>query len=139
MWGNASYAYDVLDNIRTSTIGSRVSTYHYGARNLLDSLQSTAGGFSYNYTYDNRGNLTTRGGQTFGFDLGNRLTTATNLDTYVYDGFGRRVKTTAVDGTVTVSVYSPAGQILYTQTNRRTQSGPSRPSTFICTATRSPR
>ena len=123
VWGSASYGYDTLDNLRTSTISGRVSTYNYGARNLLDSLQSTAGGFSYNYTYDNRGNLTTRGGQTFGFDLGNRLTTATNLDTYVYDGFGRRVKTTAVDGTVTVSVYSPAGQILYT---RRT-GGPNPP------------
>jgi YD repeat-containing protein len=123
VWGSASYGYDTLDNLRTSTISGRVSTYNYGARNLLDSLQSTAGGFSYNYTYDNRGNLITRGGQTFGFDLGNRLTTATNLDTYVYDGFGRRVKTTAVDGTVTVSIYSPAGQLLYT---RRT-GGPNPP------------
>ncbi|WP_426116091.1 RHS repeat domain-containing protein [Massilia sp. PWRC2] len=115
MWGNASYGYDVLDNLRTSTIGSRVSTYNYGARNLLDTLQSTAGGFSFSYGYDNRGNVTSRGGQSFGFDLGNRLATATNLDTYVYDGFGRRVKTTAIDGTVTVTVYSPAGQLLYTR------------------------
>ena len=28
---------------------------------------------------------------------------------------GHRVQTTAVDGTVTVSVYSPAGQLLYTK------------------------
>ena len=115
LWGNATYGYDTLDNIRTSTIGSRVNTYTYGARNLLDSLQSTAGGFTYNYAYDNRGNVTWRNNQNFSFDLSNRLTTAANLDTYVYDGFGRRVKTTAIDGTVTISVYSPAGQILYTR------------------------
>ncbi|WP_426194209.1 RHS repeat domain-containing protein [Massilia sp. DWR3-1-1] len=115
IWGNANYNYDVLDNIRTSTVGGRASTYHYGARNLLDNLQSTASGFNYAYGYDNRGNVTSRGGQGFGFDLGNRLTTAANLDTYVYDGFGRRIKTAAVDGTVTISVYSPAGQLLYTR------------------------
>jgi hypothetical protein len=118
IWGDASYAYDALDNIRTSTIGGRVSTYNYNVnntRNLLDSLQSTADGFTFNYTYDNRGNATSRGTQTFGFDLGNRLTTAANFDTYVYDGFGRRVKTSALDGTVTISVYSPAGQLLYTR------------------------
>lgn len=115
IWGNASYSYDVLDNLRSSTIGSRVSTYNYGARNLLDSLQSTAAGFSYNYGYDNRGNVTARGNQAFAFDLGNRLASAANLDTYVYDGFGRRVKTTAVDGTVTVTVYNPAGQLLYSR------------------------
>lgn len=115
IWGNASYGYDALDNIKTSTIGGRINSYNYGARNLLDSLQSTAGGFTYSFGYDNRGNVTSRNGQAFVFDLGNRLTSATNLDAYVYDGFGRRVKTTAVDGTVTISVYSPAGQLLYTR------------------------
>jgi YD repeat-containing protein len=115
IWGGATYGYDTLDNLRTSTIAGRVSTYNYGARNLLDSLQSTAGGFTYNYAYDNRGNVTWRNNQSFGFDLGNRLTTAANLDTYVYDGFGRRVKTTSVDGTVMINVYSPAGQLLYTR------------------------
>lgn len=123
IWGNGSYAYDALDNLRSSTVGGRASTYTYGARNLLDSLQSTAAGFSYHYAYDNRGNVTARGAQSFGFDLGNRLRSAANLDTYVYDGFGRRLKTTAVDGTVTVSIYSPAGQLLYT---RRT-GGPNPP------------
>jgi len=114
LWGDASYAYDVLDNLRTSNIGGRGNNYLYGARNLLDTLQSTAAGFSYSYAYDNRGNVIARGNQSYGFDLGNRLSSAANLDTYVYDGFGRRVKTTAVDGTVTISVYSPAGQLLHT-------------------------
>lgn len=115
MWGAASYGYDVLDNIRTSTVGNRTSSYQYGPRNLLDKLNSTAPGFGFAFAYDARGNVSQRGTQAFVFDLGNRLKSAPNRDTYVYDGFGRRVQTTAIDGTVTVSVYSPAGQLLYTR------------------------
>jgi hypothetical protein len=115
MWGTASYSYDVLDNIRTSTVGNRTSSYQYGPRNLLDRLNSTSPSFGFAYSYDARGNVIQRGNQAFVFDLGNRLKSAPNRDTYVYDGFGRRVQTTAVDGTVTVSVYSPGGQLLYTR------------------------
>lgn len=123
MWGAASYTYDVLDNIRTSTVGGRTSSYQYGARNLLDSLSSTAPSYGFTYAYDARGNVIQRGAQSFVFDQGNRLTSAPNRDSYVYDGYGHRVQTTAVDGTVTVSVYSPAGQLLYT----RSSGGPNPP------------
>jgi hypothetical protein len=82
---------------------------------LLDKLNSTAPAFGFGYAYDARGNVIQRGNQAFVFDLGNRLKSAPNRDTYVYDGFGRRVQTKAVDGTVTISVYSPAGQLLYTR------------------------
>ena len=115
LWGAASYDYDALDNIRTSTVGNRMSNYQYGARNLLDNLSSTASGSGFSYQYDARGNVTKRGNQAFVFDLGNRLSSAPNRDTYRYDGFGHRVQTTAADGTVTVSVYSPAGQLLFTR------------------------
>lgn len=115
MWGAARYTYDVLDNIRTSTVGNRTSSYQYGPRNLLDNLSSTSPSFGFNYSHDARGNVIQRGNQAFDFDLGNRLKSAPNRDTYVYDGFGRRVQTTAVDGTVTISVYSPAGQLLFTK------------------------
>ena len=108
LWGAASYSYDVLDNIRTSS-------YHYSPRNLVDTLSSTSPSFGFTFLYDARGNVSQRGNQSFVFDLGNRLMSAPNRDTYVYDGFGHRVQTTAVDGTVTVSVYSPAGQLLYTK------------------------
>lgn len=115
MWGTGSYSYDALDNIRTSTIGNRVSSYHYGARNLLDTLSSTSPSFGLTYLYDERGNVSKRGDQVFRFDQGNRLASAPNRDTYLYDGFGHRLQTSAVDGTVTISVYSPAGQLLYTR------------------------
>lgn len=115
MWGSASYQYDLLDNIRSSTVGGRSITYGYDSRNRLESLSSNTAGYSYGVQYDNRGNVTRRNSQDFVFDLGNRLRSAPNKDIYVYDGFGRRVQIMSVDGTVTVSVYSPQGQLLYTR------------------------
>jgi len=115
MWGNGSYTYDALDNITTSTVGSRVTTYDYDSRNLLERLTSNAAGFSFAYGHDQRGNITSRAGQVFNFDLGNRLRSAPDKSTYVYDGYGRRVKTTAVDGTATLSLYSSDGKLLYTK------------------------
>lgn len=129
IWGNAGYTYDVLDNIATSVVGSRMTTYGYNSRNLLEQLSSTAPGFSFAYGYDNRGNVTTRGGQTFNFDLGNRLRSAPNKSTYVYDGYGRRVQTTAVDGTVTLSLYSADGKLLYTK--RTSGPGPAQHTEYI--------
>jgi hypothetical protein len=98
LWGEAAYSYDVLDNIRSSTVGNRISSYDYKAKNLLDTINSTASGFSYAFLYDARGNVTRRGTQDYVFDLGNRMSRATGLETYVYDGFGRRVQTSAANG-----------------------------------------
>ncbi|MGD9729114.1 MAG: RHS repeat-associated core domain-containing protein [Nitrospiraceae bacterium] len=55
------------------------------------------------HTYDNNGNLTGDGTWTFGYDVENRLTTATKTGvsaSYLYDPFGRREQKT-VGGTVT--------------------------------------
>ena len=117
LWGNAIYDYDVLDNIQASTIGNRISNYRYNAKNQLETLSSTSPSFGFGYRYDARGNVTKRGNQAYVFDQGNRLTSADGLAGYLYDGFGHRVQTTATDGTVTITVYSPAGQLLYSRRN----------------------
>lgn len=113
MWGSASYSYDTLDNITNSTIGSRISTYAYDAQNRLNNVGSTVASYAFLYSYDAQGNITGRGTQSYTFDLANRMTSAAGKATYRYDGYGHRLKSTAADGTVTVSVYSPAGQLLY--------------------------
>ncbi len=114
VWGQAVYAYDVLDNIRSSTVGGRVSSYAYDTRNRLAGITSSGTGYTFGYAYDAQGNIVKRGAQAYTFDQGNRMTGATGMHNYVYDGLGHRVRGTAADGTVTVSVYSPDGQLLYT-------------------------
>ena len=116
MWGNASYTYDGIDNLKVSTIGATVVTRNYdAATNRLSSLSQT-GGTSPGITsisYDAQGNVSQRAGQAFNFDLGNRLMSATGKASYNYDGLGRRTRITQADGTIKLQIYSQAGQILY--------------------------
>ena len=110
VWGNATYGYDALDNIRTSVVGSRNSTHTYDAINRLSYI-TTNGAYSF-YLYDTRGNITARGGKGFYFDLGNRMQN-TNDAYYTYDGLGRRTSINAADGTTKIQVYSQSGKLLY--------------------------
>ncbi len=112
VWGSASYNYDPLDNLRTSTVGSRNATLNYGTNNLLATI-NTNGVFT-GYAYDARGNVTGRGTQGFYFDLGNRMALANGVASYVYDGWGRRVYASGTNGVARTQVYSNAGgQLLY--------------------------
>jgi YD repeat-containing protein len=94
MWGSASYTYDTLDNLRTSTItsgGTVRSMVHTidPATNRLTGISGTAG-YSFSYLYDLLGNVKQRGAQAYVFDQGNRLKSATGKATYGYDGLGHR-------------------------------------------------
>jgi RHS repeat-associated protein len=110
VWGSASYTYDPLDNLRTSTVGARSSIHNYSSNRL--SLVTTNGA-NTGYAYDAQGNVTGRGTQGFYFDIGNRMTLANGIATYAYDGLGRRTAISSVDGTYQVQVYSQGGQLLY--------------------------
>jgi RHS repeat-associated protein len=111
MWGSATYAYDPLDNLRTSTVGSRSTIHGYDATNRLTLLQTN--GIGTALSYDPRGNLAARGGQGFSFDQANRLSSAPGLASYRYDGLGRRVSISGADGSLRIQVYSQAGQLLW--------------------------
>lgn len=111
VWGTASYAYDPVDNLRAATVGSRSTVLNFGANNQLASV--TTNGVLANYGFDARGNLTAKGAQTFGFDLGNRLTTSSLGGSYAYDGHGRRFRVVSTDGSTRMQLYSQAGQILW--------------------------
>jgi RHS repeat-associated protein len=123
MWGNASYTYDTLDNVRSSIVGSRNCTYAIDSpTNRFTGLSGTTG-CAMTYGYDARGNVTQRGTQAFTFDRADRLASATGVESYVYDGLNRRVAIVRNAGTRLYQVYSQDGQLLYgwdTATNRKT-------------------
>ncbi|MBC3874905.1 hypothetical protein [Undibacterium flavidum] len=123
-FGNASYTYDSLDNLKASTVGSRSNIHTYNATtNLLSNISSSDSNFNFAYSYDTQGNIIQRGTQVYAFDKGNRLTSATGKATYSYDGLGHRVKTTNADGSTQISIYTPAGQILFTNKTGGTNPG----------------
>ncbi|MGN6829290.1 RHS repeat-associated core domain-containing protein [Paucibacter sp. M5-1] len=113
VWGNASYSYDPIDNLRSATVGSRSSTLNYDATNRLSSVTTNGGTTSYGY--DALGNLRSKGLQTFTFDIGNRLSSASLGGSYVYDGHGRRIKIVSTDGSTRLQAYSQDGQLLWAQ------------------------
>ncbi|MES2352509.1 MAG: RHS repeat-associated core domain-containing protein, partial [Pseudomonadota bacterium] len=114
MWGTATYSVDVIGNMREVTVGAGANARHtvlnYDATNKVSSI---GGSTTLNFGYDSQGNLSTRGGAGYVFDQGNRLSSATGKASYVYDGWGHRVKEAKVDGTNVIQVYSRDGQLLY--------------------------
>jgi YD repeat-containing protein len=119
LWGSASYTYDTLDNLKSTAITggqnarSTVHNIDY-ATNRLSSITGGPANFNFSYFYDGQGNITSRGTQTYQFDLANRMTAAPGRGTYVYDGLGRRVSVVGTDSVNRIQVYSQAGQLLYT-------------------------
>jgi YD repeat-containing protein len=119
LWGTASYGYDTLDNLISTSITagqnarSTVHNIDY-TTNRLASITNGPANFNFSFFYDGQGNITNRGAQTYQFDLANRMTAALGRATYVYDGLGRRVSVVGTDGVNRIQVYSQAGQLLYT-------------------------
>lgn len=117
MFGVATYAYDVLDNLKQVKIGSRDNTYIYDSANQLTNIMagsSTVIGLSY----DVQGNLSNKNGNLFIFDYGNRLRAAGG-ETYRYDGHGRRIQAThAVNGDI-YSLYGHDGVLRHQRDHRQ--------------------
>jgi RHS repeat-associated protein len=109
-WGTGTFVYDAVDNLRTTTVGSRSTVASY-VGNRLTSLSTN--NVASSYTYDLNGNLTAKGPQGFTFDLGNRMSTANGKATYAYDGLGRRTWVAYAGGRNKLQIYSQAGQLLY--------------------------
>ncbi|MBN8480157.1 MAG: RHS repeat-associated core domain-containing protein [Xanthomonadales bacterium] len=116
-WQPASYVYDAIDNIRTSTVGGRAYTHAYDGSNRLQSLD-VAGVPELVYAYE-RGNLSRRGQQTFVFDQANRMVSksgesASTNERYAYDGHGRRVKIVrTASGATRHTIYTLDGQLRF--------------------------
>ncbi|MRF19956.1 MULTISPECIES: RHS repeat-associated core domain-containing protein [unclassified Stenotrophomonas] len=89
--GHYVFAYDTLDNIISMRLpGKRERTYHYDAWNRLQLLRDHDGNGVFAIGYDAAGNMTTRNGQVFEFDVGGRLRAGGLVSKYLYDGGGNR-------------------------------------------------
>ena len=117
MFGTATYAYDVLDNLTQVNVagGSKARNYFYsydGSWRLGNVKSgSPTGPTVIGLDYDVQGNLANKNGAIYNFDYGNRLRGVNGVASYVYDGLGRRVRdyTTASK----YSLYSQGGQLMY--------------------------
>ncbi|MCY7354816.1 MAG: hypothetical protein LH470_07035, partial [Lysobacter sp.] len=115
------FTYDALDNIKSWTLPGvkDYANYNYEpGTNRLTLIQNTAGAGVVGIGYDVQGNVTNKNGKVYAFDFGNRLRQATGasirgVDTYRYDGHGRRIETIKADGTLNLFQYSQAGQMLF--------------------------
>ncbi len=118
---NAIYSYDPLDNLRSNRLGASVLSYGYNANNQLATLTYN-GGAAQAVSTDARGNITANAyrGQSYTFDLAHRMSQVNTLESYLYDGNGRRVRTTNLNtGTIEYFGYGQDGRLLQDWSNRR--------------------
>ena len=110
------FTYDALDNLASWKLAGvkDYAEYVYNAQNLLTNIRNTAGASVVGLGYDLQGNVSNKNGQAYDFDYGNRLRTVTGKESYRYDGLGRRVQSTATDGSKTTTwQYTQSGQMAF--------------------------
>jgi len=123
--GSSNITYDGLGNIRTYSNNSLFDpsnlTYYYKSNFLLDNVKTTGTStkvrnFAASGSYDARGNVLKNGNnnRSFTYNLANQMTESGG-NSYVYDGYNRRIKTQDSKGT-SYSFYSQAGKLLYRET-----------------------
>lgn len=121
--GSSSINYDGLGNIRSYSNDSLFNlsdlTYNYKANFQLDYVNTTGTNtkvrdFSANNSYDAKGNVLKNGSREFKYNLDNQMVES-GTNSYVYDGYNRRIKTQDSKGT-SYSFYSQAGKLLYRET-----------------------
>jgi len=118
-FGNASYGYNVLDNIVSATVGARRQTFEYDFNNRLSNVRDTASGATViGLGYDAQGNLKIRNGVGFRFDFGNRLREVDGKESYQYDAHGRRILASAQSGNIR-SFYGQDGVLRYQHDQRK--------------------
>lgn len=118
MFGDASYGYDALDNLRRVKVAGRDHTYFYDPANRLTNVMDPSGTV-IGLDYDVQGNLSNKSGQLYAFDYGNRLRDAAGKETYRYDAQGRRVQAMHASLGMVGSLYGQDG-VLRVQSDERT-------------------
>ncbi|MEI8641147.1 hypothetical protein P4S68_08695 [Pseudoalteromonas sp. Hal099] len=109
--GSSEMRYDGFGNITYYKNKGKTLNYTYDyTKNRLSKVTGISGRYS-SLAYDTRGNITHNGAYALNFNRANQLTTAKG-NSYIYDGYNRRVKQTDDNGT-SYSMYSQDGVLLY--------------------------
>jgi RHS repeat-associated protein len=110
-WGIGQYTYDPIDNLVSSTVGTRTLQHRFDpSTNRMTALE---GSINLAIGYDANGNVASRGSQIFSFDIANRMLNAHGKASYVYDGHGRRNLTWFSDGTHRHEAYTRDGKMRF--------------------------
>ncbi|MBF7074999.1 hypothetical protein ISG33_16480 [Glaciecola sp. MH2013] len=118
--GSSVMRYDSFGNITYYKSKDRINHYNYSYNSNRLTAVASSGIKQKDYTsfsYDNRGNVTHNSHQEMEYNLANQMTSAKGSNSYLYDGFNRRVKQTDAKGT-SYSVYSQSGTLLLRETNK---------------------
>ncbi|RMH87368.1 RHS repeat protein, partial [Lysobacter pythonis] len=117
------FTYDALDNLRSNTLPGvkDYARYGYDAHNRLVSIGNGANATVVNLGYDVQGNLSSKNGQGYDFDFGNRLKVVSGVESYRYDAQGRRVQSWAPGKGNVLNMYNRSGELMYQQDERREQ------------------
>jgi RHS repeat-associated protein len=123
--GSSVMKYDGLGNITKYISRSRNLDYTYDySNNRLTNVAGISGKYG-SINYDSRGSITSNGEREFTFNRANQLYSTSKgsaTNTYLYDGFNRRVKQSDSNGT-SYSMYSQDGTLLYREDNQIKGSG----------------
>ncbi len=113
-WGSGNYTYDALGNLRQKVLGSRTVNLSYDVFNRLSQSVDTGPSGTRSVGHDARGNVTTLGGLTFGYDVSDQPVNVSGAatGTYRYDGNFKRVKA-VVNGKTIYSVYDASGALVH--------------------------
>jgi RHS repeat-associated protein len=116
--GNSSIVYDTVGNITQYTTSQQSLDYVYNTNNqlvMVNKVDAPQVEQLRAFSYDNRGNVTSNGFRSFGFNIANQLQGSLD-NNYLYDGHNRRVRQTDSQGT-SYSLYSQDGTLLYRETD----------------------
>jgi RHS repeat-associated protein len=111
LWGNYTFYYDPLNNLRHRTGGAGAVNFTHDSSNRMSSV---AGALSRSYSYNDEGQVTGDGSKTFVWNGADRITSIPGVAEYVYDGLGKRFKTVKADGSIEYAVYNRAGHLVHT-------------------------
>lgn len=110
-FGTRDFTYDQAGNMLTQSINGSTSTYNYDSSNKLTGISGGPAARS-GFRYDARGNTLDNGKVDLTFNAANQVTSTSDGNSYLYDGHGRRVRTTK-GGKHTYNVYDLGGVLRY--------------------------